>query len=81
MSEMSPSHIRGKLGLVSYLHTGGGILGGSIAAGLFSIDTKHAYTIGWRYSLSYICVRTSYNIVPKLHHYVFIVVGCICISV
>ena len=48
VSEMSPSNIRGKLGLASYLHTGGGILIGSIAVGLFSIDSKQAYTIGWR---------------------------------
>ena len=34
VSEMSPSHIRGKLGLAGYLHTGGGILIGFIAVGL-----------------------------------------------
>ena len=48
VSEMSPSHIRGRLALASYLHTGGGILIGSIAVGLFSLDTEHAYTLGWR---------------------------------
>ena len=50
VSEMSPSHIRGRLALASYLHTGGGILSGSTAVGLFSLDSKHAYTLGWRYS-------------------------------
>ena len=49
VSEMAPSHVRGKLGLVNYLTTGGGVLSGSIAAGLFSIDTQHAYTFGWRF--------------------------------
>jgi len=48
VSEMSPSNIRGKLGLASFLNTGGGILIGSIMVGLFSIDSKQAYTIGWR---------------------------------
>ena len=44
--EMSPSHIRGKMGLVNYFmtRTGGGMLGEAIANGLFSIDPKHVYT-------------------------------------
>ena len=54
VSEMSPSHIRGRLALASYLNTGGGILCGSIAVGLFSLDTEHAYTLGWR--LDIMCV-------------------------
>ena len=29
--------------------TGGGVFGGSVAAGLFTIDTQHAYTFGWRF--------------------------------
>ena len=49
VSEMAPSHIRGKLGLVNYFMTGGGVVSASIAAGLFSIDTQHAYTYGWRF--------------------------------
>ena len=57
MSEMAPSHIRGKLGLVNYFMTGGGMLGGAIADGLFSIDSKHAYDFGWRY------VSTNYHII------------------
>ena len=49
VSEMAPSHVRGKLGLINFLMTGGGVFGGSVAAGLFSIDTQHAYTFGWRF--------------------------------
>ena len=49
VSEMAPSHIRGKLGLVNYFMTGGGVLSASIAAGLFFIDSQHAYTFGWRF--------------------------------
>ena len=49
MSEMSPSHIRGRLGLVNFLMSGGGIFSASVAAGLFSIDSQHAYTFGWRF--------------------------------
>jgi len=48
VSEMSPSNIRGKLGLVNYILNGGGIVSGAIAGGLFSIDSKHAFTFGWR---------------------------------
>ena len=48
VSEMSPSHIRGKLGLINYILNGGGVVGGAIAGGLFSIDSKHAFTFGWR---------------------------------
>lgn len=57
VSEMSPSHIRGRLALASYLHTGGGILSGSIAVGLFSLDSKHAYTIGWRLDILHTVVK------------------------
>ena len=64
MSEMAPSHIRGKLGLVNYFMTGGGMLGGAIADGLFSIDSKHAYDFGWRCeSTNYSCYIIYYHIV------------------
>ena len=49
MSEMAPSHIRGKLGLVNFLMSGGGIFSATVAAGLLSIDSQHAYTFGWRF--------------------------------
>ena len=49
VSEMAPSHTRGKLGLVNFLMTGGGIFSATVAAGLFSIDSQHAYTFGWRF--------------------------------
>jgi len=49
VSEMSPSHIRGKLGLANYVLTGGGVVCGAVANGLFIIDTQHAYTYGWRF--------------------------------
>jgi len=49
VSEMSPSHIRGKFGLASYVLTGGGVVCGAVANGLFIIDTQHAYTYGWRF--------------------------------
>jgi len=49
VSEMSPSHIRGKLGLGNYVLTGAGLVFGSVANGLFSIDTRHAYAYGWRF--------------------------------
>ena len=49
VSEMAPSHIRGKLGLVNYFMTGGGVFIAAVAAGLFSIDSEHAYTFGWRF--------------------------------
>ena len=52
VSEMAPSYIRGKLGLVNYFMTGGGMLGGAIADGLFSIDSEHAYEFGWRCELT-----------------------------
>ena len=54
VSEMAPSHIRGKLGLVSFMATGAGLVIASIAAGLFSIDSEHAYTFGWRFD-EHIC--------------------------
>jgi len=53
VSEMSPSHIRGKLGLANYVLTGGGLVCGAVANGLFSIDTQHAYTYGWRFDIMY----------------------------
>ena len=56
VSETSPSHTRSRLALASYLHTGGGILSGFIAVGLFSLDSKHAYTLGWRLVTQYTCV-------------------------
>ena len=49
MSEMAPSHIRGKLGLINFLLTGGGVFSASVSVGLFSIDSQHAYTFGWRF--------------------------------
>ena len=72
VSEMSPSHIRGRLALASYLNTGGGILCGSIAVGLFSLDTEHAYTLGWR--LDIICCLTKYGVL--LH--VSLLFKCVC---
>lgn len=45
---MSPTHLRGKLGVVFNLFVGGGILTGTIIAGLFSIDSDFAHTYGWR---------------------------------
>ncbi|XP_065903148.1 proton myo-inositol cotransporter hmit-1.3-like [Dysidea avara] len=49
VSEMSPSHIRGNLGLANYISSGVGLFSGSVSSGLFSIDSEHAYTFGWRY--------------------------------
>ena len=49
MSEMSPSHLRGRLGVVINFFTAGGLLTGVVTAGLFSVDTKFAYTYGWRF--------------------------------
>ena len=46
---MAPSRIRGKLGLVNFLMTGAGIFSATVAAGLFFIDSQHAYTFGWRF--------------------------------
>jgi len=51
---MAPSHIRGKLGLINFLMTGGGMTSAAIAAGLFSIDSQHAYTFGWRFDINHI---------------------------
>ena len=70
VSEMAPSRTRGKLGLVNFLMTGAGIFSATVAAGLFSIDSQHAYTFGWRFgthtyymiirSCSYICVSITH---------------------
>lgn len=49
VSEMSPTHLRGRLGVAINLFTAGGLLTGVIIAGLFSVDTKFAYTFGWRF--------------------------------
>jgi len=49
VSEMSPSHIKGKFGLASYVLTGGGVVCGAVADGLFIISTQHAYTYGWTF--------------------------------
>ena len=48
LSEMSPTHLRGRLGVALNLFTAGGLLTGVIIAGLFSMDTKFAHTYGWR---------------------------------
>ena len=56
VSGMSPSHIQDRLALASFLHVSGGILSGSIAVGLFSLDSKHAYSLGRRLVIQYTCV-------------------------
>ena len=52
MSEMSPSHLRGRLGVVVNLFTASGQLVGVVIAGLFSVDSGFAYTHGWRFGYS-----------------------------
>ena len=47
-SEMSPSHLRGKLGVTNILFSSYGGMVGIIVAGLFSIDFNFAYSYGWR---------------------------------
>ena len=49
VSEMSPNHLRGRLGVVLTFFTSGGLLTGVVIAGLFSVDTKFAYKYGWRF--------------------------------
>ena len=49
MSEMSPSHLRGRLGVVVNFFTASGQLTGVVIAGLFSVDSRFAYTHGWRF--------------------------------
>ena len=60
VSEMAPSRLRGKLGLINYLLTGGGVFSASIVVGLFSIDSQHAYTFGWRFD-KHICIYKLYH--------------------
>lgn len=47
-SEMSPSHLRGKLGVINILFSTTGGMVGIIVAGLFSISYSFAYSFGWR---------------------------------
>ena len=52
VSEISPSHLRGKLGVVVNSFTAGGQLTGVVIAGLFSVDSNFAYAHGWRFGCS-----------------------------
>ena len=66
VSEMAPSRLRGKLGLINYFLTGVGVFSASIAVGLFSIDSQHAYTFGWRFDNIYTC--RSYDIIAESYY-------------
>ena len=70
VSEMAPSRTRGKLGLVNFLMTGAGIFSATVAAGLFSIDTQHAYTFGWRFGryMYYMIIRSYSYIATYINH-------------
>lgn len=47
-SEMSPSHLRGKLGVLNILFSTTGGMVSIVVAGLLSIDSSFAYSYGWR---------------------------------
>lgn len=51
---MTPTHLRGRLGVANNFFAGTGLLTGIIVAGLYSLDTKFAYTYGWRFDY---CIR------------------------
>ena len=47
-SEMSPTHLRGKLGVLNILFSTTGGMVSIIVAGLLSIHSGFAYSYGWR---------------------------------
>jgi len=64
---MSPSHLRGRLGIIGNLFTGGGLMIGVIIAGLFSLDSKFAYAYGWRFDY-YIVWELLYVLLVFIDH-------------
>ena len=66
VSEMSPSHLRGRLGVIVNFFTAGGLLTGVIIAGLFSVDTKFAYIYGWRFDYCIIIRESVLQLQPAI---------------